>query len=123
MARHALPTVVRLWTNGYSERPINALVHDWDGGRFSLPADHPLAQALWNGSLSDGQSCIPLGNTGNMVLTVLDTEELEWTLSQISTYTDENHCRRYAIRFTPRHQRLRNALAFDWQIVEAGRVS
>lgn len=112
MAKHRAPIVVRIWPDGYSSESINAFVHDWDDrGGFTLAADHPAAQAMW-GQLHKRE----------YLITVLDSEELEWHADMMSVGTGE-YRGRFVIRCSPRRDRLRNRLDFDWRLIEAGLVA
>ena len=98
MPKHAKPILVLVWPDGYREDSVEALIDDWDGrGGFTLPADGPAAQAIWDRAYE--QEC---------VITVLDSPELEWVVEWVTL--DGNNTGRTMIRCTPRADRLRNLL-------------
>jgi hypothetical protein len=106
MAKHAKPIVVRLWPDGYTGESINAFVGDWNRGQFTLPIGHPLAQAA--------RGC----HKRTFVLTVLDTDELEWQVETVSTAPHHS-----LITCRPRRDMLRQCLRIDDYLIEQGQVA
>jgi hypothetical protein len=111
MGKHAAPIVVRLWPDGYGEDSINALVHDWDAGGFTLRIGHPFAQRVF----------ADISKT-DLTITVLDSDVVEWRADSISVVglPFDPRC---LVRCTPRVDVVRRSLRADAVLIEYGLVS
>lgn len=95
-----LPTLVRLWVDGYQSDPITAFVDGWGSGRFTITPEHPFAEFV---------TAFPIPQAP---LTVYGTDELEWVVDRVDTdhtaYGPE-----YTVTCKPRVNVLRQSLISD----------
>lgn len=77
--KHAKPTLVRLWRDGFREELPGAWV-DWQevpgypDAKFVLPLDHPMAKAL---------HAAPICPINHRLITVYSTDELVWSVESM----------------------------------------
>jgi hypothetical protein len=104
MAKHAAPTLVRYWKDGYQSNSVMAFVDDWElddnGATFTI-ADSDLLAVL-------ARDCM----SSVAVLTVYSTEELEWSVERV-----DHNWSDMRVRCVPRVGRLRNSLMSDEYLI------
>ena len=92
-------TLIRYWKDGFGEDPVNAFVDNWINGRFSIALDHVLADLLQYPS--------------HAVLTVWETEELQWHVDTVESRVDS-----IIVTCVPHLTFLRRCLISDDYLIE-----
>lgn len=95
-----LPTLIRLWADGYQSDPITAFVDDWDNGRFTITPAHPFSEFV---------TTFPIPQAP---LTVYSTDELEWVVDTVTT-DRTSYGPEYTVTCKPRMDVLRKSLISD----------